>query len=248
MLQILFQNEDYVAVNKPSGMVVHRSRMATDRVSCLSLLREQLGAWVYPLHRLDRGTSGVLMFALSREAASDFARLHRDRQVQKIYFAIARGYVAGSGVVDKPLASLGGGKLLPAVSRYACVARAEIPRPVGRYLSARYSLVRVETESGRLHQVRRHLRSLSHPLIGDAVYGDGRHNRFFYEHFGREHFGVRRLLLEAKEIRFTYPRVGHPLQGREMRIEAPWSAEWLGLFSALGWGTIPEAGETVQGC
>ncbi|MCM2278592.1 MAG: pseudouridine synthase [Oligoflexia bacterium] len=226
MLPILYRDSGFIAADKPTGLLVHPTRIAAgERTSCVSLLREQLGREVFPVHRLDRAASGALLFALDRDSASELTRLFRERAVHKTYYAIVRGWVAEAGTIDKPLRKDKDSEYRPAVSRFERVATAELPYAVGRYATARYSLVRVMTETGRLHQVRRHLRSVFHPILGDRVYGDGRHNRF-----GLEVLGVERLLLLAKELEFTHPRTGSPL-----RIEVPWPRDFLALFGRFGW-------------
>lgn len=218
-LEILFQNDSFVAVHKPSGLLVHPSRIAAGtRESCMGLLRDQLGQWVYPIHRLDRSASGVLLFGLSPEAASVAARAFREKSVTKTYYAIVRGWIENPGIIDKPLSKEKGGDLLPAVSEYRPVARAEIPVLTGKHATSRYSLVRVTTRTGRLHQIRRHLVSISHPIIGDTVYGDGRHNRIF-----RERFASHRLLLMAQAL--DVPGVPS--------IQAPWPREVSSLLKDL---------------
>jgi tRNA pseudouridine65 synthase len=213
------RGDDWIAVAKPSGWVVHRNRLTRGAPSCLAAAREAFGRQVYPVHRLDRGTSGVLLLALTSEAAGRLGALFRQKKVRKTYYAVVRGWVPEAGEIDKSLRRAEGKEPRPALSRYARAAQVELPAAVGRYATARYSLVRVETETGRLHQVRLHLRSIAHPVIGDVVHGDGAHNRFF-----RERFGIRRLLLHAARLE---------LDGQV--IDAPWPAELAELFSVLGW-------------
>jgi tRNA pseudouridine65 synthase len=213
-----------VAIDKPSGLVVHRSALAGDRQTCLSLLRGQLGRWVYPVHRLDRGTSGVLVFCLDPESARPLAEAFAAGLVKKSYLALVRGVLPESGVIDRPLAEEGRAAL-PALTRFRRLAQVELPRAVGRYPTSRYSLARVEPATGRWHQIRRHLEGISHPIVGDVTQGDGRHNRFF-----REEYGARRLQLHAERVRLPHPESGAPVC-----LEAPVPAEMVALFSALGW-------------
>lgn len=220
-MEILFQNENYVAVHKPSGLLVHPSRQAAGvSESCMGQLRDQLGRWVYPIHRLDRAASGVLLFGLSSESANEAASAFREKRVRKTYYALVRGWVPEQGVIEKPLRKKEGGVALPAVSEFVCVARAELPFASSRHSTSRYSLARVTTQTGRLHQIRRHLVSIAHPIIGDTVYGEGRHNRYF-----RENYASCRLLLMAQELEI--PSL--------FKIMAPWPGEILDLFAKLGW-------------
>lgn len=229
-LPLLYQDDRLAAVAKPSGLLVHRSQQAGDRDTCLTRLRNQLGRFVWPVHRLDRGASGVLLFALDTEAARAAALAFAERRVRKSYLAVVRGYAPESGAVDHPLA-VAGRPAAPATTRFERLAQVELPHAVGRYASARYSLVHVEPLTGREHQIRRHLRHVGHPLVGDVTWGDGRHNRFF-----RERFGLRRLLLHAWRL-----DVPHPADGRVLSIRAPLPAELFALCAELGWLAAVEA-------
>jgi tRNA pseudouridine65 synthase len=225
-LPILHLDADLVAVDKPSGLLVHRSALANDRVTCMTILRDQLGRWVYPLHRLDRGTSGVLMFGLSAESASLLGELFSERGVRKRYLAVVRGYLDGEGTIDYPLAAEPGDAAVEAITRYRSIASVELPIVVGRYATARYSLVEAEPLTGRKHQIRRHMAHLRHPVIGDRVHGEGRHNRLF-----RDELGIDRLMLHAAEVGFT-----HPVTGEDLVIAAALPAEMAEVFERLGWG------------
>jgi tRNA pseudouridine65 synthase len=226
-LDILFSDPDFVAVDKPSGLLVHRSALANDRVTCLTILRDQLDRWVYPLHRLDRGTSGVLLFALSPESAGRMGEIFAGRSMRKKYLTVVRGYLEGEGTIDYPLAEEPGDEAVEAITRYRSLDRVELPIPVGRYSTARYSLVEVEPLTGRKHQIRRHMAHVRHPVVGDIVHGEGRHNRLF-----REEFGIGRLLLHARRVEFS-----HPADGELVTINAPVPEELERLFERLGFGT-----------
>ncbi|MCH2665400.1 pseudouridine synthase, partial [bacterium] len=174
MIDILYQDEHFVAVNKRSGLVVHPTKLAPDAVAVLPSLRKQLGQYVYPVHRIDRGTSGIVLFGLEPEAARRFGELMQTREVDKQYLAVVRG------VVDHPIedADNANGKL-DSVTEYRCVRRVEIPYAVGRYETSRYSLGIAKLLTGRRHQIRKHFAHLSHHVIGDTTYGDGDHNRLY---------------------------------------------------------------------
>jgi len=223
-MEVLYRDDALVAVNKPSGLVVHRSEQAGDRDNCMRRLRDSIGAWVYPVHRLDRGASGVLLFALDPENARRVGECFAQRRVRKEYLAVVRGYAPESSRVDHPLATAGGAPA-PAQTRLERLARVELPVPVGRYATARYSLVRAEPITGRTHQLRRHLAHVSHPILGDVNYGDGAHNRFF-----REHLGCHRLLLHASRLELP-----HPVTGEPTRLGAPLTGDFESVVERLGW-------------
>ena len=193
-LEILFVDADLVIVNKPSGLLVHRGWANDDDVAMFRV-RDMLGAHVYPVHRLDRGTSGALCFARTRQAAAILGESFESRQVDKRYLALVRGEPAASGTIDHPIPrSVEGGAgapRVPAVTRYELVARSTVDR---------CSLVLAIPETGRGHQVRRHLRHLGHPLVGDVNYGRGEINRRY-----RAEYGLHRLALHAHAIAFEHP-------------------------------------------
>lgn len=234
-LEILYQDEYLVAVNKPAGLLVHRSPIDRRETRfLLQLLRDQLGRRVYPIHRLDKPTSGVLVFGLSSEAANRTAEAFAGRQVSKKYLAVLRGYSAEQGTIDYPLRDepdQRAAKAPPAEARAARtdfrrLATAELPFPVGRYPTCRYSLVEARPLSGRRHQLRRHFKHLSHPIVGDTTHGNGPHNRFF-----RQQFGCHRLLLAATELALIHPYSGLPLT-----VQAPLADDFCTLLTSLGWG------------
>lgn len=211
-MQILFQDDDLVAVNKPSGMLVHRG-WANDKHVAMTEVRDQIGTWVYPVHRLDRGTSGVLLFAKSSEAAGLLGHAFRERLVQKRYLGIVRGVPMESGIISNPVPNKDGGERVDAVTTY---------RRLG--VAGRYSLVETHPQTGRLHQIRRHLKHIACPLIGDVRYGKGEHNRYF-----RDNFDLRRLALHCHGMALAHPRSGAAI---ELRAELP--ADLLRALSGLG--------------
>jgi tRNA pseudouridine65 synthase len=224
-LEILYRDDMLVAVAKPSGLVVHRSAQAGDRVNVVTLLAAQLGCRVWPAHRLDRGASGVLLLALTQRAAGMLGRAFATAALDKRYLAVARGYCEEQVALDYPLADEDGRPPLAARTVFRRLATVELPHPIGQHATARYSLVEAAPETGRTHQIRRHLAHLRHPIVGDANHGDGRHNRLF-----RERFGMRRLLLHAASLDLS-----HPESGQRLRVEAPLPAELRALFAKLGW-------------
>lgn len=217
MLPVLFRDDRLLAVDKPSGLLVHRG-WGTDRVTALVLARRLAGRRVHAVHRLDRGTSGVLVFALDAEAARRLGEAFAGGDVLKTYLALVRGRAPESVVVDHPIPRSEGGARVPAVTAVRRLAVAELgPRRV-------YSLVEARPATGRLHQVRRHLKHLSLPVIGDVEYGKGEHNRFF-----RAEYHLARLALHARSLELP-----HPATGERLRLTAPVPADLAGPLAALG--------------
>lgn len=219
-LQILYQDAHYVAIDKPPGLLVHRSPISRDRVFALQTLRDQLGRRVYPVHRLDRATSGVLIFGLTADAARALADQFEARLVDKEYLAVARGWLDESGVIDHPVADEeGSGVAQAARTRYCGLAKVELPFAVDRYPSSRYSLLSVVPETGRRQQIRKHFKHISHHLIGDTTHGNGRHNRFF-----RSQFDIHRLLLMSRRLGFV-----HPYEGSRINVQADPDEVWQNI-------------------
>ena len=225
-LPLLYQDADYVAVHKPPGLLVHRSWISQDEAFLLQRLRDQIGQRVYPVHRLDRATSGVIFFGLSSGAARRLQEIFESGRADKTYRAVVRGWLEEPVLVDHDLDDRESGKApRPARTRLTPLASVEIDAAVDRYPTARYSLVEAEPLTGRRHQIRRHLKHVDHPIVGDTTWGKGTHNRFF-----RERFDVHRLLLVSWETRFP-----HPLSGNPIRVHAARDPEWDRLMGELGW-------------
>lgn len=223
--RILFQDADVVAIEKPSGILVHRTGISQDRVFVLQLLRDQLGKHVYPVHRLDRGTSGVLLFAFDSAGARALQASLESDQCKKTYLAIVRGWLPEEGRIDTPLEKDGIGELQSALTTYRCLAKAELPIPVDRYATARYSLAAVQLHTGRMHQIRRHFAHLRHPVLSDFKRGDRHHN-----HAWAERFGLSKMQLLAWRL-----QVPHPITHAPMDLEAAPEASMLQAFEILGW-------------
>lgn len=225
-LPILYQDAHYVAVDKPPGLLVHRTQLSGSDDAALQRLRNQLRQRVYPIHRLDRPTSGILLFALSPEAARPLADAFEHRRVEKRYLAVCRGWPPEDGRIDSPLREDKDAEPQPAATRYRRLATVELPIPISRYPAARYALLDIWPETGRRHQIRKHMAHIRHPLIGDTSHGEGRHNRLF-----REHLRFAWLLLRADGLRFR-----HPFTGEDVTIEAALPEPLHRLFLRLGWG------------
>jgi tRNA pseudouridine65 synthase len=204
-LDILHRDPDFVAVYKPAGLLVHRTFLdAHETRFCVQLLRDQLGCEVFPCHRLDKPTSGILLFALHPSALQQAQEAFTSGAVTKRYLAIVRGWTPPAGVIDYPLRyeadtydSRTGGRIQEATTAFQCLATTEFPAAVGRYPTARYSLISLHPSTGRKHQLRRHLAHLRHPIVGDTRHGDGVQNRFF-----RQQLDCHRLLLTATDLAF----------------------------------------------
>jgi tRNA pseudouridine65 synthase len=232
-LPLLYRDEHLVVVDKPSGLLVHRSPIDRHETRfAVQILRDQLGRRVYPVHRLDKGTSGALVFALDVATARVLAASFASRDVVKTYLAIVRGWPAASGEIVHALAAVEDDVLGPqstvareAATRYRTLATVELPVRVDRYPTSRYALVELEPFTGRRHQLRRHLAHLRHPIIGDSTYGKSRHNRLF-----AERYGSRRLLLACTRLDFAHPHTGAALV-----IEAPLAVDFAQVLAAIGW-------------
>jgi tRNA pseudouridine65 synthase len=210
---ILFEDDHYIAINKPFGWLVHRSRMSEDTDFVLQRLRNQIKARVYPVHRLDRATSGVLIFGKNSAAASALGILFQDKQVEKKYIAIVRGHVPETETIDYALADPEvGQEPQPAITHYTRLGISEIPEAIGlKYTTARFSLVEAEPETGRRQQIRKHFAHIFHPVIGDKRHGDCKHNKYF-----EEKFDLKRMFLHAQRLVFK-----HPENGEAVTIFAP---------------------------
>jgi len=225
-LSILYRDDNYIAVDKPAGLQVHRSWISEESEQfLLQRLRDQIGQRVYTIHRLDRPTSGVILFALSSDAARAMCGIFENRQVEKRYLAVVRGYTEAEGHIDYPLREEPHKPEQEAITDYRTLATVELPIPIGRYQTARYSLVLITPLTGRSRQIRKHFHHIFHPLIGDTSHGEGRHNRLF-----RERFGVNRLLLHAWQLKFR-----HPLSGESLTISAPLPEAFQSVFGEFGW-------------
>ncbi|KJF93026.1 pseudouridine synthase [Photobacterium angustum] len=235
-LEILYRDDYLIAVNKPAGMLVHRSWLDShETVFVMQTLRDQIGQHVFPLHRLDRPTSGVLLFGLSSEIASQMMPLFAGRDMHKTYHAVVRGWIKEAAVLDYPLKveldkiadknASEEKEAQPAVTAYEPLATVETDIAVGRYSTSRYCLVEMKPETGRKHQLRRHMHHLSHHIIGDVNHGDGRHNRMF-----REHYDCHRLMLHASRLQFD-----HPITGEAIDIRADIDETWRNVMTAFNW-------------
>jgi tRNA pseudouridine65 synthase len=222
-IPILFLDAHIVVANKPSGLLVHRGWDDDDDVAMFRV-RDAIGQHVHPLHRLDRGTSGALLFARSREVAATLSRAFEEGRIEKHYLALVRGVPPDSGTIDYAIPKDQGGPRVRAVTRYRRVARSTVDR---------CSLVLAMPETGRLHQVRRHLRHIDHPLIGDVQHGSGVINRWY-----RVEYSLRRLALHASFLAFE-----HPVTAARLEVSAPMPED---LASALALLALPPGATAAE--
>lgn len=224
-MKILYQDEHFFAIDKPAGYFVHPPELSPYPVPkekiCLYHLRKLMNQDVFPVHRLDAPTSGVLLFAMSKPATRELSRLFMERKLKKTYHAVIRGFVEDEGRIDLPLEVAGEDSLLEATTLFKKLSSIELPFMVGKkYPTARYSLVEVQPVTGRWHQIRRHFDRTAHPLLGDIEHGDSHHNRFF-----RDELIIQGLCLRAVQVNFVHPWSGKPLQ-----IEAPDCDKWNRIY------------------
>ncbi len=241
MLPILHQDAHLLAIDKPAGLLVHRTGLdAGETRFAVQLLSEQVGQPVWPVHRLDKGTSGVLLFALSAEAASATSALfERGRGIARSYRAVVRGWPPAEGLIDHPLKRLAddtratarGLVVQPARTRFRRLARCALPLPYDDFPQTRCALLALQPETGRRHQLRRHCKHLGHPIIGDATHGKGPLNRAL-----ASWLGVQRLWLHAASLALP-----HPVTGERLLIEAPLGLEWERWPMTIVEGDAPPA-------
>ncbi|TNE59399.1 MAG: pseudouridylate synthase [Bacteroidetes bacterium] len=212
--QILFEDAYFIAINKPEGMLVHRTAISEDRKFVMQTLRRQIGMPIFAVHRLDRATSGVLIYAKSPESAEALAALFREKNIDKLYLAIVRGWTDDTGTIDYAIRDQDkpGAEAQPSVTHYRTLGRTEVPFAIGKkYSTARFALVEVQLETGRRHQIRKHFAHIFHPVIGDKRHGDNKHNNYFWNTLE-----LPRMLLHAWELDFI-----HPVSGERVVIRAP---------------------------
>ena len=201
MVKRIIHNDDFcLIINIPSNLLVHHSYYARniEEESLAELLRNH-GIEAYPVHRLDRKTSGLILFAKKKEYIVDFQRLFEENIIQKKYLALVRGFIPESGVIDSPVKN-DRGNYKEAETHFICLKHIELSIPVEPYETARYSVVEFTPKTGRMHQLRIHANKIAHPIIGDPKYGNRHHNHMFIEKFG-----IDKLFLHAKSLEFIHP-------------------------------------------
>lgn len=225
-LQLLHLDDWLAVVNKPAGLMVHDSKLARGEDDFLAdRLRDQLGRPIFLVHRLDRATSGCLLLAFDRETAGTLGKALMAGEVDKDYLTVCRGWPAEDAWRVEHDLDGGPGKPVkkPAVTDFQCLERGELQVPSGEFATSRYALLRCQPQTGRFRQIRRHLKHLSHHMIGDTSHGDGRHNRTFRMQ------GVHRMLLHAERLRFPHP------QGALVDVRAPVDTGFQKALDLFGW-------------
>lgn len=223
-IEVLYRDDYIAVVNKPAGLMAHSSALARGEDDFLhDRLREQFGCKIYLIHRLDRATSGCLLIAFDNPSASTLGKQFMTRDVEKNYLAICRGWPDEAFTVDH---DLDGGPGKPekktAITEFKRLATAEIEVASAHHESSRYALMQCTPYTGRFRQIRRHLKHLSHHLIGDTSHGDGRHNRNF------RMLGVHRMLLHAHRL-----VCNHPATGERLSVSAGLDGEFVKALQLL---------------
>jgi len=228
---------------KPAGLLVHRSNIDKyENDYALQRVRDHIGKTLYPFHRIDKPTSGVLIFALNSQVAAAMSERISKKGIYKTYCAVVRGYTDDYGCIDHPLrkiidtygnAAVKTDEFQGAVTSFRRLAKMEIPIAVDKYETSRYSLVELNPHTGRRHQLRRHMKHISHPIIGDPKYGKSRHNNFF-----KSHFNSHRLLLCCVSMQFV-----HPIENKPVRITAHPDESFMNVAGKFDF----DMGEFVRG-
>lgn len=228
MLEIIYEDEQLIAINKPSGLLVHRTSIAADEQAefAIQKLRDQIGCHVHPAHRIDRPTSGILLFSKTKESLPLLKAQFAERMVHKNYLALVRGHLAEKkGTIDYPLENERSKKLQEAVTDFSVVEEIEIPYDTtGRYPTSRYSLIMMSPKTGRTHQIRRHLAHLRHYILGDKKHGNNKQNHFFFEEFGLENLLLHAYQLELKQ----------PYQNETIALRAPIPVHFRTILHKIG--------------
>lgn len=228
MLEIIYQDDYLVAINKPHDLLVHQSPIARNAEEfAVQILRDQIGKKVYPVHRLDRKTSGVLLFALDKETNRAMTEQFMNKQTVKKYWAIVRGYAPDELIIDYSLRR-DDGVLQAAVTKIKTLEKAEIDIPFGKHQTSRYSLVEAEPLTGRTHQIRKHLAHILHPIIGDRPHGCNKQNKLWLEKFD-----MKTMLLHAHLLKFQ-----HPVLKKELTLKAVPSKKFTAVYHLLNFKTL----------
>jgi tRNA pseudouridine65 synthase len=224
ILSILYQDDDIVVINKPNGMIVHRSSMALDATeNVLYLLRDQIDQYLYPVHRLDRKTSGVLLFALHKTSARLMKSLFTDHHILKTYHAIVRGYFPHDEIKLDYALTNDRGKVQEAATTFRLLQKTEVSVPFGKHETSRYSLVEAMPHTGRMHQIRKHLAHMMYPIIGDRPHGCNKQNKLF-----KDKWELTNMLLHSYSMNFI-----HPISQEAIFIKAEYPSEFIRMLEVL---------------
>jgi len=227
-LEIIFEDKYLLCVSKPNNVLVHHayhSRNVAEEDSLLQLIMEEIGLKVYPIHRLDRKTSGIILLAKEKNYVSKFQELFTNNQIQKTYYGVVRGFSPDLKTIDSPVKGRDAKVHKEALTELKTLEKITLDIPVKPYDSSRYSLVQLSPKTGRMHQLRVHSNKISHPLIGDAKYGDKNHDTMFVENFG-----LKNLFLHAGKLEFD-----HPFTSEKLILKATFPKDWIELFKRFNW-------------
>lgn len=229
-IEVLYEDDYILAVNKPNNVLVYASYYARNikEPDLVALLKEAYKEEYFPIHRLDRKTSGVILVAKKKEYVKDFQQLFEKSEIQKSYYAIVRGFSKPEGTIDTPTKNADTGKYKEALTEYETLNSIELDIPVQPYEKSRYSLVKFMPKTGRMHQLRIHANKISHPILGDHKYGDRHHNRMFENEMGWSN-----LFLHANTLVFT-----HPVSKVEMELKADFPTDWNKAFEKFNWQIV----------
>lgn len=228
-IRLLFEDDRYLAVSKPAGLLMHKTSIdAHEKENLRDILREARPGRIDPVHRLDKPTSGVVVFGKDPEAIDACKRQFENRETRKDYLCMVRGHVDHSGCIGKPLPKGMEGPPKVARTLFEALNQCELPIPVSRYPTVRYSLLRCTPLTGRYHQIRLHMRHFRHPIIGDSQHGDKPQNRAFAHHCGEPG-----LWLHARRFAFSHP------DGGTVELKAGLPDRWQALAKATGWDIGP---------
>ena len=227
-LEIIFKDSYCLLVTKPNNVLVHHahhSRNKIDEKSLVQLIEDQLGSRYFPIHRLDRKTSGIILLASKKEYVSTFQALFTNKEIKKVYYGVVRGYSQENRIIDSPVKGRDALVYKEAETYLKRLDKIELNIPVKPYDSSRYSLVELTPTTGRMHQLRIHMNKLSTPLINDAKYGDKNHDTMYGEQFGWTN-----LFLHAGSLAFT-----HPFSNQELVLKSLFPNDWIQLFEKFYW-------------
>lgn len=227
VLELIYEDNNLVVVNKPNNFLIHESHYARniEEPTLIEVLNNQLGYAVFPVHRLDRKTSGIILFVKEKSNIDIYQKLFQNQQIQKTYYAVVRGFADETGKVDSPVQNDDTGIYKEALTHYETVQTIELDIPVHPYDKSRYSLVKLLPKTGRMHQLRKHLNKISHPIVGDYKYGDRFHNRNFEDNFNWIY-----MFLHAQSLEFTDPITNEPV-----KFIASFPTDWIDLFNKFDW-------------
>ena len=227
-LEIIYQDNYCLLVTKPNNVLVHHAHHSRNKIeeeSLIQLIENQFGKRYYPIHRLDRKTSGIILLASKREYVASFQALFTNNEIQKIYYGVVRGFSQEHQIIDSPVKGRDALVYREAETQLNCLDKIELNIPVKPYDSSRYSLVELKPKTGRMHQLRIHMNKVSTPLINDAKYGDKNHDLMY-----AEQFGWRNLFLHAGSLEFI-----HPFTNKKLILKSSFSEDWVQLFQEFSW-------------